>query len=229
MTKREGQHHKAFACIALATSFCQLEFRVLSSLRPSGCVCKCMADSAQELLRTAWLDAKDDSLSGKEQAKAWALREMWRDDGKTDYGMLTYIAGKLKKKGGGSPSGEAVRRFFHKLDADPDWFPGKANYDNVGAPSVMTGQQRASMARCAMTMKSEGIEPTYGKVVAACPKAALNPNTKRPFSKKVVYAIMSEDCYDDDPCLPWVHKARFSKKALTPEMMERRVEFVNYV
>ena len=107
------------------------------------------------------------------------------------------------------PSREALLRFFNKIDDDDEWFPGKANYDNVGAPSAMTGQQRASLARCAMTMKQNGTEPTYGKVVAACPKAALNPTTKRPFSKFSIYAVMSEDCYDDDPCLPWEHKARF--------------------
>ena len=74
-----------------------------------------------------------------------------------------------------------------------------------------------------MTMKKEGIEPTYGKVIAACPKAKLNPTTKRPWSKNSVYAVLSEGCYDDDPCLPWVHKARFSKHALAKEMMQRRV------
>ena len=143
--------------------------------------------------------------------------------------MKTYIAGRLEKQGGGKPSSEAVRRFFERVDADTDWFPGKANYDNVGGKTLMTGQQRSAMARCAMTMKKEGIEPTYGKVVAACPKAALNPKTKRPWCKLSVYQVMEEDCYDDDPCLPWVHKARFSKKALAPEMMQRRHKFVKYL
>ena len=188
-----------------------------------------MADSKQALLRSAWLGTKDGSLSGREQAKAWALREIWKDDGKADHGMLVYIAGKLKKKDGGSPTPNAVKQFFVKVDADDEWFPGKANYDEVGAPSVMTGQQRAALARCAMSMKTNGIEPTYGKVVAACPKAALNPKTKRPFSKYSVYNIMGEDCYDDDPCLPWVNKARFSKKALAPDMMERREKFADYL
>ena len=92
--------------------------------------------------------------------------------------MQTYIAGKLKKKGGGSPSCSAVHQFFAKVDADDDWFPGKANYDDVAPLLVMTGQQRAALARCAMAMKKNGIEPTYGKVVATCPKAALKPKTK---------------------------------------------------
>ncbi len=192
-------------------------------------VAKDMTDSRQDLLRSAWLDAKDGSLSGREQAKAWALREIWKDSGKTDYGMKAFIAGKLKKKGGGPPSSEAMTQFFDKVDADDDWFPGKGNYENMGAPSMMTGQQRGALARCAMTMKKSGIEPTYGNVVAACPKAALNPKTKRPFSRKTLYAVMQEDCYDDDPCLPWQHKARFSKKALATDMMERRVKFADYV
>ena len=46
-----------------------------------------MAESRQELLRSAWLEGKDGALSGREQAKAWALREMWRDAVKADHGM----------------------------------------------------------------------------------------------------------------------------------------------
>jgi hypothetical protein len=68
-----------------------------------------MAESTQDALRSAWLDAKEGSLSGKEQAKAWAMREIWRDADKAEHGMKTYIAGKLKKQGGGAPSSEAVR------------------------------------------------------------------------------------------------------------------------
>jgi len=106
-----------------------------------------MADSKQVLLRSAWLGAKDGSLSGREQAKAWALREVWKDDDKADHGMLTYIAGKLKKQDGCSPSSNAVKQLFVKVDADADWFPGKANYDEVGVEHVITGQQRAALAR----------------------------------------------------------------------------------
>ena len=119
-----------------------------------------MGDSKQILLRPAWLDAKKGSLPGREQAKAWALRQVWRDDGKSHHGMLPYIVGKLKKKGGGPPSSSAVFQFFAKVDADDDWFPGKANYDDVGVGPVMTAQQRGAMARCAMTMKKNRIEPT---------------------------------------------------------------------
>ena len=80
------------------------------------------------------------------------MREIWKDSGKADHGMNTFIAGKLKKKGGGSPSSEAMTQFFDKVDVDDDRFPGKGNYENMGAPSMMTGQQRGALARCAMTM-----------------------------------------------------------------------------
>ena len=45
-----------------------------------------MAESKQDLLRSAWLEGKSGALSGREQAKAWALREVWRDAGKGEYG-----------------------------------------------------------------------------------------------------------------------------------------------
>ena len=60
------------------------------------------------------------------------MREIWKGDGKPEHGMQTYIAGKLKKKGGGSPSCPALHQLFAKVDADDDWFPGKAKYDDVG-------------------------------------------------------------------------------------------------
>ena len=118
----------------------------LNVLLLSGFLNKGMAESKQDMLRSAWLDAKEGSLSGKEQAKAWALREIWRDAGKADHGMKTFIAGKLKKKGGGSPSSGAVKQFFEKVDADDDWSLGKRNYEDVGAPSMMSGQQRGVAA-----------------------------------------------------------------------------------
>ena len=104
-------------------------------------------------MRSAWLDAKDGSLSGREQAKAWALKEIWKGDDRPKHGMLIYIAGKLKKKGGGPPSCPALHQFFAKVDADDDWFPGKTNHDDVGRPPVMTRQQRVALASCAMAMK----------------------------------------------------------------------------
>ena len=50
--------------------------------------------TSQEDLAALWLNAPEDRLCGREQAKAWALREVWRADGKGKHGMLTFIASK---------------------------------------------------------------------------------------------------------------------------------------
>ena len=44
-----------------------------------------LAESSQDLQRSAWLEGKDGGLPGREQAKAWALREMWRDTAKEEF------------------------------------------------------------------------------------------------------------------------------------------------
>ena len=37
-----------------------------------------MEESLQELLRKAWLGGRDGNLSALSEARAWALREVWR-------------------------------------------------------------------------------------------------------------------------------------------------------
>ena len=76
-------------------------------------------------------------MSAREQAKAWALREVWRHEGKPEHGMKTFIAGKLKKfsikkEGRVAPSANAIGQFFAKVNADDDWFSGNANYEDCG-------------------------------------------------------------------------------------------------
>ena len=73
------------------------------------------------------------------------------------------------------------------------------------------------------------MEPTYPNIVAACPHASLNPDTKRPVAKKRVYDVLREDCYDESAEEPWQHKARYSKTALPATMMEQRLAFANHV
>ena len=50
------------------------------------------------LKKSAWLGGRPGCLPALQQAKAWALREVWRETGKGDYGMNTFVAGKLKKQ-----------------------------------------------------------------------------------------------------------------------------------
>jgi len=52
---------------------------------------------SQDERRALWLQAPEGKLCGREQAKAWALREVWRAEGKGDYGMYLFIVGKVKK------------------------------------------------------------------------------------------------------------------------------------
>ena len=79
----------------------------------------------QELLRALWLEAKSGALPAREQARAWALREAWKDSGKAEYGMLTYIAGKLTKTDGQAPQSEAVKSSLRKLMPTTIGSPGK--------------------------------------------------------------------------------------------------------
>ena len=85
-----------------------------------------MAAVSAEAALAAWTSATGVRLSAANQAKAWALREVWRDDGKGDHGLLQYVAGKVTNGNGKHPSYVAVKDLFAKMDADPDWYPGKA-------------------------------------------------------------------------------------------------------
>ena len=104
--------------------------------------------SRQELLREAWVGGMVGCMSGQTQAKAWALREAWRDEhGDTTCGMLTHIASKLyvisppkaKKE---HPTTSALTQFFQKIDSDKEgWFPGKNDQKKRGPDSVISGNQ----------------------------------------------------------------------------------------
>jgi hypothetical protein len=195
-----------------------------------------MATSRQELLKEAWLGGTEGHLSALSEARAWALREAWRDAGKPQYGMLTYIAGKVKKVGkagraGGNPTLQALLQFFAKIDADASWYPGKSTQKSFGPTSAITLTNQAIVARSAMAMAERGEEVTYGALVANNPKALENPATKEPVGKKRVYAILEERCYDDpdDPEDTWEFQARSSKKALTDTEMEKRLSWARYM
>ena len=41
-----------------------------------------MAESLQDLLQKAWRGGREGYLSALEEARAWALREVWQDDDK---------------------------------------------------------------------------------------------------------------------------------------------------
>ena len=126
-----------------------------------------MSESLQELLKKAWRGGRRGTLSALEEAKAWALREAWRANGKGDYGLHTFVAERVTKVGGGHPGRDAIRQFFLKVDSDVEWYPGKTTQEQHGPASVITPTKQAAVARSAMAMKDRGVEPTYANVVAA--------------------------------------------------------------
>eukprot|EP00973_Karenia_brevis_P008705 1177413-Karenia_brevis.AAC.1 len=126
------------------------------------------------------------------QAFAWGLREAWRAEEKPAYGMLEYIASKVTKVSSDRrkkehPSPEAVGKFFAKLDDDPEWFPGKLYGETAGRKRALSTQNEAAIATSAMAMKHRKVEPTYQRIVAACPAAVTNPETGEPIDKGAVY------------------------------------------
>ena len=112
-----------------------------------------MAMSRQELLKEAWMGGREGNMSGQTQARAWALREVWRDEhGEKTYGMLTHIASKLhtitppsKKKEHPSPS--ALSQLFDKMDNDKEWLPGKSDQAKHGPAPAINGTNQAITAR----------------------------------------------------------------------------------
>ena len=101
--------------------------------------------ATQDALKTFWLDAPDGRLCAREQAKAWALREVWREEGNGDHGLYAWVASKVKKTARGKPNGahpgrSAMEQFFCKVDEDSDWFPGKHNGVRRGPKRVAAGR-----------------------------------------------------------------------------------------
>ena len=51
-----------------------------------------MSDSQQDLLRKAWTEGRTGTLSALSEAKAWALREVWRSEGNGEWGLMKFVA-----------------------------------------------------------------------------------------------------------------------------------------
>lgn len=193
--------------------------------------------SAQEELRAAWLGAPEGKLCGREQAKAWALREIWNDDEKGPYGMCTFIAKRVRKtkKGkptGAHPSSEAITQFFEKVDGDPDWFPAKHTDTARGPKRVLDeGWKKSAAIRAAKRIQRDEGEVTYSSMIAACPKALINPATGEAVDKKVVFTLFREELYDDpnNPDDKWDHRPRLSREALDPDQIAKRWNWGKYM
>ena len=110
-------------------------------------------------LKDLWTAGKEGSLSPLEQSRAWALREVYRENGVPEKKLYTKVAKKLKKKGGGQPTTRAVLKLFAKIDSDRDWHPGKV-VGRLGRKPALSGLARSVIKRSAEATKRNGGEPT---------------------------------------------------------------------
>lgn len=188
-----------------------------------------MAAPDQDALRRLWLGGRSGSLSALSQARVWALREAWQETHDSTYGMLAFICGKVQKVDGSPVSQSGVYQLLERIDADDAWFPGKIYRERSGPKPALSGSNAALVAKSAMRIKEGGGEPTYGLVLAACPRAALNPATSRPVGKKRVYDVMRAQCHDPETEGRWTCRPRLSKVALTPQMRAKRHAYAAYV
>jgi hypothetical protein len=136
-------------------------------------------------LEKLWKSGREGTLCPLEQAKTWGFREAQRARGEEENHQD--IAQSVVKVGGGRPGRDAVRKFFEKVDADPDWYPGKRDGERPGPKPALTAQQQNNIAQCAMAhKKTAGLEPTYNTILSKCPGAVKNPETGLPVDKKRV-------------------------------------------
>ena len=80
-----------------------------------------------------------------------------------------------------------------------------------------------------MAVKEHHEEVTYNRLIGACPNATLIVATQKPLGKKLVYDVLSADCYGQDPADAWTHGPRMSRAALTEGMKQKRVRLAGAV
>ena len=61
------------------------------------------------------------------------------------------------------------------------------------------------------------------------PQATLNPATGKPVSKKVIYKVFTEQCFDNDPNQKWKHQARLQKTGVSPAVMAHRAAYAEHM
>ena len=183
-----------------------------------------MASSLKDL----WKDGKEGCLSPLEQCRAWALREVYREEEVPEKKLYTKVASKLTKIGGGQPTPRAVLKWFAKVGNDDDWYPGKV-VEGRGRKQVLTGLAKGVIKRSAEAILRRGGEPTYRGVCGACPEAVRNPETKNPVDKKRVYAVFRELCKDDGSDMTWENRNKLQKTALPDFLIGERMRFCRYM
>ena len=80
-----------------------------------------------DALRDAWLSGRADRLGAKGEALAWALRKAWYAQGNGEYGLLKLVHDNTSKPDGAQPHPDTLQLLFKRIDADEEWYPGKAS------------------------------------------------------------------------------------------------------
>ena len=72
-------------------------------------------DRLQTLLEEAWTGGWKGRMSALSEARAWALREAWREHNESEYGLLKFVADRVEKVGGGHPTPATGSSPWHGL------------------------------------------------------------------------------------------------------------------
>ena len=185
--------------------------------------------SKQLELKDLWLAGPDGQLCALEEMKAWALREVWRQDGRGDYGMCAFIAKKVHKNDGSCPTRNSVRKLLEQIDADPEWYPGKQRGEKRGRKRVLVGTKVTAVCRSAKAIKRAGGEVTYPLLCATAPNALRNPSTGCVVGKRAVYNCLRQHCFDKHPEKKWGNRRRLGRGALTEATVKRRYDWSIYM
>ena len=166
-----------------------------------------------------------------EQCKLWGLREALRMLGHDErqYQWMAnqvYVNGPANKLSDDHPHRQSVREFFQRVDSDAKgWYPGRAYGEQPGPKAQLTPAKRKRVAESMMAAKKRGERPCYDLAKARCPKTLLNAKTGEPFSRPLVNKVLTTDCYDVTPDLPWEFRVGAKRRALLPDDQERRAEW----
>ena len=105
--------------------------------------------SAGGTLEELWKSGRQGNLCPLEQVRAIALCDAYTDlpgalpKSGGQAALLSAIAERETKIGGGHPSKEAIRLLLERYDADPSgWYPGKSDQAKFGPSPVLNGAKR---------------------------------------------------------------------------------------
>ena len=123
-------------------------------------------------LKPAWTNAPVGRMPPIEQAKLWAVRAVLIEQGEAadQYQRMSKF---VTKVGGGNPDRHVVKKFFARVDKDPQgWYPGK-KAAGVGRPAELSEAAGKKISNSMMAAKRRKLEPSYDLACALCPAAVI--------------------------------------------------------